>query len=140
MPEVCAGEPGIGKTSLAEEFARLAAAETHIKDGRLHVLAVLARARSRMLPDIPTMTELGYRDMEADSWVGVLVPAKTPKAIIDKLNIAMNAALADKAVQDTLLSAGVEPLTSTPDELRAFVASETKKWADIVKAAHIEPE
>ena len=52
----------------------------------------------------------------------------------------MNAALADKAVQDTLLSAGVEPLTSTPDELRAFVVSETKKWANIVKAAHIEPE
>ena len=68
------------------------------------------------------------------------MPAKTPKAVVDKLNAAMNAALAEKGVQAALLSAGVEPLTSTPDELRAFVVSETKKWAEIVKAAGIEPE
>ena len=86
------------------------------------------------------MVEEGVPDYELTAWFAAFVPAKTPKPIVDKLNAAMNAALADKAVQDALLAAGVEPLTSTPDELRAFVVSETKKWADIVKAARIEPE
>jgi tripartite-type tricarboxylate transporter receptor subunit TctC len=68
------------------------------------------------------------------------VPAKTPKPIIDKLNSAIKAAVQDKAIEESLLKAGIEPLSSTPDELRDYVVSETKKWADIVKAAGIQPE
>jgi tripartite-type tricarboxylate transporter receptor subunit TctC len=73
-------------------------------------------------------------------WFAAFAPAKTPKPVIEKLNAAIRAAVDDKTVQENLLKAGIEPLTSTPEELRAYVVSETKKWADIVKAAKIEPE
>jgi tripartite-type tricarboxylate transporter receptor subunit TctC len=73
-------------------------------------------------------------------WFAAFVPAKTPKPIVEKLNSAIKEAIEDKAVQESLLKAGIEPLTSTPEELRAYVVSETKKWADVVKAAGIEPE
>jgi tripartite-type tricarboxylate transporter receptor subunit TctC len=86
------------------------------------------------------MAEEGVAGYELTAWFAAFVPAKTPKAVVDKLNAAIKAAIADKAVQDALLSAGIEPQTSMPDELRAFVVSETRKWADIVKAAGIEPE
>jgi tripartite-type tricarboxylate transporter receptor subunit TctC len=86
------------------------------------------------------MVEEGVPGYELTAWFAAFVPAKTPKPIVDKLNAAINAAVADKTVQDALLAAGIEPSTGTPDELRAFVVSETKKWADIVKAARIEPE
>lgn len=73
-----------GHTSIS--IGGLASAEQHIKDGKLRVLAVLSKARSRVLPDVPTMAESGYRDMEADSWVGVLVPKRTPKEIVTVLH------------------------------------------------------
>ena len=67
-------------------------------------------------------------------------PALLIKAVVGKLNAALNAALTDKAVRDALLAAGIEPVTSSPEELRAYVAAETRKWADIVRAAGIQPE
>ena len=67
-------------------------------------------------------------------------PALLIKAVVGKLNAAFNAALTDKAVRDALLAAGIEPVTSSPQELRAYVAAETRKWADIVRAAGIQPE
>ena len=65
---------------------------------------------------------------------------KTPKAVVDRLNAAFREALADKDVSSKLLTAGIEPVASSPDELKAFVVSETEKWAKIVKDAKIEPE
>jgi tripartite-type tricarboxylate transporter receptor subunit TctC len=127
-----------GQISLV--FADISTTLPQIRVGKVKGFGVSSAQRSALAPDLPTMAEEGVAGYELTAWFAAFVPAKTPKAIVDKLNAAMNAALADKAVQDTLLSAGVEPLTSTPDELRAFVVSETKKWANIVKAAHIEPE
>ncbi|HEX6014022.1 MAG TPA: tripartite tricarboxylate transporter substrate-binding protein, partial [Geminicoccaceae bacterium] len=74
------------------------------------------------------------------AWFAAFVPAGTPKPVIDKLNAAFKAALADPKVTQSLLNAGIEPTSSTPEELKAFVTSETEKWAKIVKAAGIEPE
>jgi tripartite-type tricarboxylate transporter receptor subunit TctC len=85
-------------------------------------------------------TEEGIPNYEMIGWFAAFVPAKTPKPIVEKLNSAIKEAIEDKAVQESLLKAGIEPLTSTPEELRAYVVSETKKWADVVKAAGIEPE
>jgi tripartite-type tricarboxylate transporter receptor subunit TctC len=127
-----------GQISLV--FADISTTLPQIRAGKVKGFGVSSAQRSALAPDLPTMAEEGVAGYELTAWFAAFVPVRTPKAIVDKLNAAMNAALADKAVQDTLLSAGVEPLTSTPDELRAFVVSETKKWADIVKAAHIEPE
>ena len=127
-----------GQISLV--FADISTTLPQIRAGKAKGFGVSSAQRSALAPDLPTMAEEGVAGYELTAWFAAFVPAKTPKTIVDKLNGAMNAALADKGVQDTLLSAGVEPFTSTPDGLRAFVVSETKKWADIVKAARIEPE
>jgi tripartite-type tricarboxylate transporter receptor subunit TctC len=127
-----------GQISLV--FADISTTLPQIRAGKAKGFGVSSAQRSPLAPDLPTMVEEGVPGYDLTAWFAAFVPAKTPKPIVDKLNAAMNAALADKAAQDALLAAGVEPLTSTPEELRAFVLSETRKWADIVKAAGIEPE
>jgi tripartite-type tricarboxylate transporter receptor subunit TctC len=127
-----------GQISLV--FADISTTLPQIRAGKVKGLGVSSVARSPLAPDLPTMVEEGIANYEMIGWFAAFVPAKTPKAIVDKLNGAIKAAVEDKAVEDSLLKAGIEPLTSTPDELRAYVVSETKKWADIVKAAGIQPE
>jgi tripartite-type tricarboxylate transporter receptor subunit TctC len=127
-----------GQISLV--FADISTTLPQIRAGKAKGFGVSSAQRSPLAPDLPTMAEEGVAGYELTAWFAAFVPAKTPKAIVDQLNAAMNRVLADKAAQDALLSAGVEPLTSTPDQLRAFVGSETRKWAEIVKAAGIEPE
>jgi tripartite-type tricarboxylate transporter receptor subunit TctC len=127
-----------GQTSLV--FADVSTTLPQIRAGKAKGFGVSSAQRSRLAPDLPTMAEEGVAGYELTAWFAAFVPAKTPQAIVERLNAAMNAALADKTVQEALLAAGIEPLTSTPDELRAFVVSETRKWAGIVKAAGIEPE
>jgi tripartite-type tricarboxylate transporter receptor subunit TctC len=127
-----------GQISLV--FADLSTTLPQIRAGKVRGLGVSSVARSSLAPELPTMIEEGIPDYEMIGWFAAFVPAKTPKPIVDRLNGAIKAAVEDKSVQTTLLAAGIEPLTSTPDELRAYVVSETKKWADIVKAAGIEPE
>ena len=127
-----------GQISLV--FADISTTLPQIRVGKVKGFGVSSAQRSPLAPDLPTMVEEGVPGYDLTAWFAAFVPAKTPKPIVDKLNAAMNAALGDKTVQDALLAAGVEPLTSTPEELRAFVVSETRKWADIVKAAGIDPE
>jgi tripartite-type tricarboxylate transporter receptor subunit TctC len=127
-----------GQISLV--FADISTTLPQIRAGKVKGFGVSSAQRSPLAPDLPTMVEEGVPGYELTAWFAAFVPAKTPKPIVDKLNAAINAAVADKTVQDALLAAGIEPSTGTPDELRAFVVSETEKWADIVKAARIEPE
>jgi tripartite-type tricarboxylate transporter receptor subunit TctC len=127
-----------GQISLV--FADLSTTLPQIRAGKVRGLGVSSVQRSALAPELPTMIEQGIPDYEMIGWFAAFVPAKTPKPVVDKLNDAIKAAIEDKSVQATLLAAGIEPLTSSPDELRAYVISETKKWADIVKAAGIEPE
>jgi tripartite-type tricarboxylate transporter receptor subunit TctC len=127
-----------GQISLV--FADLSTTLPQIRSGKVKGLGVSSRQRSPLAPDLPTMIEEGISDYEMIGWFAAFAPAKTPRPVVDKLNGAIKDAVADKAVPDALLQAGIEPLTSAPEELRAYVVSETKKWADIVKAARIEPE
>jgi tripartite-type tricarboxylate transporter receptor subunit TctC len=127
-----------GQISLV--FADLSTTMPQIRAGKVKGLGVSSAQRSPLAPDLPTMAEEGVKGYELTAWFAAFVPAKTPRPIVDKLNAAINAAVADKEVHEALLKAGIEPLTSTPDELRAFVDSETKKWGEIVKAAGIQPE
>jgi tripartite-type tricarboxylate transporter receptor subunit TctC len=121
-------------------FADISTTLPQIRSGKVKGLGVSSARRSPLAPELPTMIEEGIPDFEMIGWFAAFAPAKTPKPVIEKLNAAIKAAVEDKAVQESLLKAGIEPLTSTPEELRAYVVSETKKWADIVKAAKIEPE
>jgi len=127
-----------GQVSLV--FADLSTTLPQIRAGKVKGLGVSSIKRSPLAPDLPTMIEEGIPDYEMIGWFAAFAPAKTPAPVIEKLNGAIKAAVDDKTVQENLLKAGIEPLTSTPDELRAYVVSETRKWADIVKAAGIEPE
>jgi tripartite-type tricarboxylate transporter receptor subunit TctC len=127
-----------GQISLV--FADLSTTLPQIHAGKVRGLGVSSLPRSLLAPDLPTMSEEGLADFEMIGWFAAFVPAKTPKPVVDKLNGAFKAAVEDKSVEAALLTAGIEPLTSTPQELRAYVISETKKWADIVKTAGIEPE
>jgi tripartite-type tricarboxylate transporter receptor subunit TctC len=127
-----------GQVSLV--FADISTTLPQIRSGSVKGLGVSSARRSPLAPDLPTMVEEGLPDFEMIGWFAAFAPAKTPKPVVEKLNVAIRAAVEDKTVQENLLKAGIEPLTSTPDELRAYVVSETKKWADIVKAAKIEPE
>jgi len=121
-------------------FGGLASAEQHIKDGRLRVIAIAGKRRSRLLPDVPTMAEAGYPDFEADSWVGVLVPAGTPKGIIAMLNREIVKIITVPEMQERLAGLGYEALGTTPEEFSTRIKLETEKWARVIREANIKPK
>ena len=103
-----------------------------IKAGKAKVLAVSAQARSDVMPEVPTFAELGYPDVVADNWSGVLAPPRTPPAIVAKLNAAFNAVVKDPEVRRRLAENGVSTIGGTPDDLAALIASETARWRKVV--------
>lgn len=121
-------------------FADISTTLPQIKAGKVNGLAVSTARRSVLAPELPTMEEGGVKGYDLAAWFAAFVPAKTPRASVDKLNQALVAAVNDDATKQRLLAAGIEPETSTPDELKAFVSTELAKWAGIVKAAGIQPE
>lgn len=121
-------------------FADISTTLPQIKAGKVNGLAVSTAKRSVLAPELPTMEEGGVKGYDLAAWFAAFVPAKTPRASVDKLNQALMAAVNDPVTKERLLAAGIEPETSTPDELRAFVGTEIAKWAGIVKAAGIQPE
>ena len=105
----------------------------HIKSGKLRPLAVSTLKRSPLLPDVPTLHELGVSNFEVGAWLGMLAPAGTPKPIIDKLNQELNLALDDDTVRNKLMAMGSESLKSTPDEFGAFIRKENDRWSKLVR-------
>ncbi len=120
-------------------FDTLSAALPHIRSGALRALAVAGKTRYEGLPDVPTVGETvaGY---DAMSWGGIGVPRGTPAEIIDRLNQAINAGLADPAVRKRLLDVACVPIFFTPAELTAFMTAETEKWAEVVKRSGVKAE
>jgi tripartite-type tricarboxylate transporter receptor subunit TctC len=127
-----------GQISLV--FADISTTLPQVRNGKANGLAVSTAKRSKLASELPTMIEAGVPNFDLAAWFAAFVPAKTPRPVIDKLHEALVAAVSDMATQDKLLAAGIEPESSTPDELRIFVQSEITKWAEIVKAAGIEAE
>jgi tripartite-type tricarboxylate transporter receptor subunit TctC len=109
-----------------------------IQVGAIKPLAVGSRLRVKTLPDLPTMSEIGYPQIEADNWYGMVAPARTPRAIVLKLNAAAVAAMKAPEVQEKLASQGAILIGNTPEEFAAYVASEIQKWAKVVQAAGIK--
>ncbi len=103
-----------------------------IKAGKGRILAIASAGRSDVLPDVPTFAELGYPDVVADNWTGVLAPARTPAAIVDKLNVALNAAVGDPQVKRKLADSGVSALGGSPADLTALMRRETERWRKVV--------
>ncbi|MBP7063542.1 tripartite tricarboxylate transporter substrate binding protein [Ferrovibrio sp.] len=108
--------------------------------GKVKALGVSTAQPSVVAPGLPTIASQGVPGYQITAWFAAWLPAKTDPAIADLLQKAIAAAVADKEVQDKLLAAGIEPQSSSRQQLADFVVSETKKWAEVVKAAGIEPE
>lgn len=108
-----------------------------IKAGDLRALAVTAGKRQPQLPDVPTANEAGVRGYDVASWNALAAPAKTPRAVLDKVHAALVKTLAAPEVQKRFAELGVEGRSSTPKELADFYASETKRWTEVVERARI---
>ncbi len=109
-----------------------------VRDKRLVALAVASRARSPLLPDVPTLSEAtGLADLEMTAWNGLVAPAGTPPAIVAKLNAAVNTALSQPAFQEKMRAMGVEMNGGTPAEYAAFLASETKRLSEAIQQAGV---
>jgi tripartite-type tricarboxylate transporter receptor subunit TctC len=130
---VVAGHTPIG-------FASLASAAPYVKDGKLRALAVTSKTRSQSLPDVPTMAEVGYPNVEGDSWVGVLVPAGTPKEVITTLHREIVKIIALPDMKERLMTLGYDPVGSTPEEFARRITAELETWGKVIRAANIKPQ
>jgi tripartite-type tricarboxylate transporter receptor subunit TctC len=106
---------------------------SHVHSGKLRVLAVTSDKRSPIFPDVPTVGESGYKGFSAVTWFGILAPAGTPKAVVDKLNAAINKALADPGVRKSIQQEGGEVLGGTEEHFAQLMKSELAAWSPIVR-------
>ncbi|MDT3687734.1 MAG: tripartite tricarboxylate transporter substrate binding protein [Pseudorhodoplanes sp.] len=108
-----------------------------IKQGKIKALGVTGLKRDGHLPDVPTFVEGGIKGYESIGWFGLIAPADTPAPVINKLNEAFVGAMKDPAIKERIYALGAEATPSTPEQMAAFVRSETEKWAKIIKAANV---
>ena len=111
-----------------------------VKGGKVRALGVTAKTRSPLAPDVPTIDEAGVKGYEMGYWFAAYVPAKTPPAVVQKLHDLMVAATRTAGARTFYETTGTEVAVSTPEELARFQAAESRKWGEIIKAAHIEKE
>src|SRR5512145_3433168 len=104
----------------------------HVRGGRLRVLAAASPQRNRLLPEVPTFAELGYPKVAVSLWYGLLVPAGTPPAIVERLNRETAKALGSGDVREKLLAQGAEPMPGSPQAFASFMQEEMAKWAPVV--------
>jgi tripartite-type tricarboxylate transporter receptor subunit TctC len=112
----------------------------HLKTGKLIALAVTQKTRARALPDVPTLAEVGYPEMDIAQWFGAVAPAGTPPQIIARLSAGYNKALADPGVRDRLFTAGLETVGGSPEEMARRMATETVFWSRAAKVAGLVPD
>lgn len=125
-----------GQVSLA--MVDLPASLQQIKAGKLVALAVTSPRRLPQLPEVPTMSESGLAGYDSTGWFGIVAPAGTPANVITKMNGAINDALKDPKIAESMRTLGIEPAPGTPQEFGAYIASETTKWAKVIKNGNIK--
>ncbi len=132
MPDLLGGQVQVVFTTIPSLIE-------YIRTGKLRALAVASATRSDTLPDVPTVGEFvpGY---EASAWYGLGAPKSTPTGIIEKLNKATSAVIADPNTKSHLAGLGAEPMSMTPAEFGKFMSDETEKWGKVIRAANIKPE
>jgi tripartite-type tricarboxylate transporter receptor subunit TctC len=121
-------------------FSAIPNAHGHVAAGTIHALAVTGAKRSALLPQVPTFAEAGLPGFDVPLRYGLVAPAGTPRAIIDKLNRALNRALASDEVRQRLAVEGAEPQPTTPEDYAAIIDRDVTMWSELVKAAGIKPE
>ncbi len=118
-------------------FPSLFSASSHVKNGKLRALALAGPKRSSLMPDVPTLEEAGIKGVEITQWYALFAPGKTPKAVVDQLNKALNTALADKDVARRIEEQGAVVDSSTPEALALTVRQELAKWRGVVQKAQL---
>jgi tripartite-type tricarboxylate transporter receptor subunit TctC len=116
---------------------------SHVKNGNLRAIATSSRKRLVVLPDIPTVAESGVAGLanyESDSWNGIVAPANTPRDVVQRLHAEIVKALSAADVRERFLSLGIEPATSTPEELKQVFINDAAKWGAVIRQANITPE
>jgi tripartite-type tricarboxylate transporter receptor subunit TctC len=121
-------------------FPSLFTAYPQIKGGKLNALGIAGDKRSSVLPDVPTLTEQGIANVSMSQWYALFAPAKTPKAVVDRLNRELNNVLAEKPVQKKIEDQGAEVEPGTPEQLKTLVQKEVLRWKGVVAAAKIKAE
>lgn len=121
-------------------FLPLPVAIAQVKAGKLNALATGGATRSPLAPDVPTLGELGYRDSDTDIWYGMWAPAKTPPALVARIDADLQKALAMPEVRDVLAQQGMDVATSTPEELGRRMREDAARWAAVVHGANIKAE
>jgi len=109
-----------------------AAVMPHVNAGKLRALAVASPARSPSLPDLPTLAESGLPDIKGDAWIGFIAPARTPDAVVRKLQEQVAQVLAEPAVKDKLRAQYMDPVGNTPEEFRKLLAADVQRWKPVV--------
>lgn len=120
-------------------FCPINSALPYIRNGRLRALGVTGTKRLPLLADVPTIAE-AVPNYESDIWIGMVTPAKTPPAVVAKLNAELRRSLNLPDVRDKLAEQGIFVETSSPQEFNALIAADQKRWAEVIKNANISPE
>jgi len=137
------GGPAVSATMAGHtpiSFGAAAPAVPFIKDGRLRALAVTGNTRSPTMPEISTMAEAGFPDIEGSTWTAVLAPAGTPKEIVTELNRLIVASLATSDVKEKLAAMAYVPVGNSPEECTAFFKAEMAKWSKVIKDAGLRAD
>jgi len=122
-------------------FTTMSSAMELVRDKKVKALAVTTRERIVNLPDIPTMYELGWKNLVTSSWQGVLVPTGTPRPIVEKLRVAIAKVLADPEIQARMLRSGAIAVTSkSPEEFKSYMDAETAKWTKVIEENGLHPD
>jgi tripartite-type tricarboxylate transporter receptor subunit TctC len=109
----------------------------HVASGNVKILAVSTARRSPYLPDVPTLKEAGI-DVEADAWMGLIAPGRTPAAIVARIQREVVEAIASPAIRDKLAAQLMEPIGNSPAEFRTRITAEIARWAPVIRAADIK--
>ncbi len=121
-------------------FTAIATAQQYVRGGRLVALGVPGAKRSAALPDTPTFQESGLQGFDVSAWTGIFAPAKTPRAVIERLRNELSAVLATAFVQERYATLGIESVGNTPEEFAAQVGADLARWEKVVKAANVKVE
>ena len=135
---VGASGPARGKVQVM--FDAVAAVTPHVKAGKLKLLAVAGATRASLWPDMPTMQEAGVKGYAMSSWGGIIVPAKVPKPIVDKLNRDIVEALRQPDIREKLVSMGADVVAGTPEQFDALLRADTVRYEKLIKAVGLEPQ
>ena len=121
-------------------FDNLPAALPQIRAGTVRALAVTTLKRSPSMPDLPTLDESGLKGFDSQGWFALLAPAGTPQPVLDRINAEVNNALTTQAFRERLEKAGADPVGGSIDDFRKRIASESERWAKVIKFANIKAE